>query len=178
VAWSHRAQYALGRDAWEHVSAGQRGIGQPSPEPCAQARILLGAPDPDLENGDLSGCTGDLAAAAALADLAALAAAADELVLLAALAHAVDVADYWEEPDPVDWALRDPPAQDALLPVARAVARSPAAHWWPAPVARDAQRLVQWEPPGQDAAPLSGARRNRATRARYGREHLGRSRRQ
>jgi len=107
--------------------------------------------------GDLPGRAGDLAAAVGLVDLAALAAAADELVLVPALADAAAVAMYWQEPDLVDWALRDHRVQDALLPVARAVAQSPAARWWAEPVARGAQRYVEWAGAGQGPALLSGA---------------------
>jgi len=106
--------------------------------------------------GDLSGRAGDLAATVALADLDALA-AADELVLVPVLADAAAMAMYWQEPDPVDGALRDHQVQDALLPVARAVAQSPAARWWPEPVAREAQRYVEWAGAGQGPAPLSEA---------------------
>src|SRR6266700_7554609 len=48
-----------------HVCAGQRPTGTWPPEPCAQVRILLGAPDPDLEKCR-SAC-GHVIAAAALA---------------------------------------------------------------------------------------------------------------
>ncbi len=107
--------------------------------------------------GDLSGRAGDLAAAVGLVDLAALAAAADELVLVPALADTAAMAMYWQEPDLVDWALRDHRVQDALLPVARAVAQSPAARWWAEPVARGARRYVEWAGAGQGPALLSGA---------------------
>ena len=50
---------------------------------------------------------------------------------------------YRQEPDPVDWALTDKRVQDPLLPIACAVAESPAARWWPEPVARDIQRYVE-----------------------------------
>jgi hypothetical protein len=62
--------------------------------------------------GDLSGRAGDVAATAALVDLAALAAAADYLVLVPALADAAEMAMYWQEPDPVDWTLRDHQVQE------------------------------------------------------------------
>src|SRR6266704_3604616 len=107
--------------------------------------------------GGLSGRAGDLAAAVGLADLAALAAAADELVLVPALADTAAMAMYWQEPDPVDGALRDHRIQNALLPIARAVAQSPAARWWAEPVAREAQRYVEWAGAGHGPARLSGA---------------------
>ena len=39
------ALYAPGQDLYEHVSAGERPVQQPSPEPRAQVRILPGAPN-------------------------------------------------------------------------------------------------------------------------------------
>jgi hypothetical protein len=93
----------------------------------------------------------------ARADVAALSDAADELVLMPVLAETAETASYWGDPDALDWALADHQVQDALLPVARAVAQSTAARWWPEPVARDTQHYVEWA--GADSGPpfLSGA---------------------
>jgi hypothetical protein len=113
--------------------------------------------------GDLSDRVGDLAATVARAHPGALAAAADELVLMPALADTAAMAMYWEEPDPVDWALTDSQVQNALLPIASAVAESPGARWWQEPVALDTQQYVEWE--GADRRPilLSGADQELAT---------------
>src|ERR1017187_1101530 len=94
--------------------------------------------------GDLTGLTRKLATCVSLADLAHIAATIDDLALLTALAESVDRARYWGAPDKEDRALSDPAVQEALLPVAEAVTGTPAAQWWPTPVAIDSQQYVEW----------------------------------
>jgi hypothetical protein len=107
--------------------------------------------------GDLSDRTDDLAATVARADPGALADATDELVLMPALADAAGTAMYWQEPDPDDWALTDRQVQAALLPIATAVADSPAARWWSEPVALETQQYVEWTGAHREPPLLSGA---------------------
>ena len=107
--------------------------------------------------GDLADRVSDLATTVARADPAALADATDELVLMPALADTAAMAMYWQEPDPVDWALTDAQVQAELLPIATAVADSPAARWWTELVAPDAQQYVTWNGANQEPPLLSGA---------------------
>jgi len=110
-----------------------------------------------VQSGDLAGHADDLAASAALADLTAISGAEDSLALLPPLADAVEMAMYWQEPDPVDLALHDDGAREALRPIARVIAESAAARWWPEPAPRGDQRHVEWLDHDGPGALLSGA---------------------
>jgi hypothetical protein len=94
--------------------------------------------------GDLADRTDDLAVTVTHANPEALADATDALVLVPALAETAGMAMYWQKPDPVDWALNDHQVQESLLPIARAVAQSPATRWWAEPMAPDTQQYVEW----------------------------------
>ncbi|MGY1812425.1 hypothetical protein [Blastococcus sp. SYSU D00820] len=83
----------------------------------------------------------------------ALPARCDADRLLTALAATVDAARYWQGPDDVDSALRDPRVARALVPVAEAVADAPAAAWWEAAIDRDDQHAVLWPPSGGEPEP-------------------------
>lgn len=93
--------------------------------------------------GDLSAHAEDLAGLAPTA-AAWLDGAAGDLALLPALGDAVEAAMYWQPPDEFDQALGSETARQALGPVARALADSPATRWWADPVALDSQICVQW----------------------------------
>jgi hypothetical protein len=107
--------------------------------------------------GDLTGLTRELAACVSPANLAHMAATIDDLALLTALAHTVDRARYWGAPDKEDRALNDPAVQEALLPVAEVVTGTPAAQWWPTPVAIDSQQYVEWLDEHGSPPALTGA---------------------
>lgn len=112
------------------------------------ARVWEGAHD-----GDLTGVIDELRAC--VANMASECIAFSERQLLEAFAESVTWAMYWQPPDDVDRALASPTVAAALLPIALAVAASPAARWWATPVARDRQQYVGW-PGGENGLALTG----------------------
>jgi hypothetical protein len=109
--------------------------------------------------GDLTGLIRELVACVSLVDLAHIATTIDDLALLTALAETVDRAPLLGAPDKEDRALNDPAVREALLPVAEAITGSPAAQWWPSPVAIDDQQYVEWLDEHGSPPALTGARR-------------------
>lgn len=74
----------------------------------------------------------------------------DSRDLMAALEAAVDSARYWQEPDGSDLLAATPALQAVLARAARAVAASPAAAWWTAPVdVADQWRVTFDHPPSR-----------------------------
>ena len=98
----------------------------------------------------------ELAGAIAASDLASLA-ASDKAVLLELLAEADDTAMYWQAPDEMDEALAFPEVEDAMGPVAAALAAAPGAAWWSSPVAPDHQQQVELLGPHAAAPKPTGA---------------------
>jgi len=77
----------------------------------------------------------------------------DERAILQALAAAVDNARYWQEPDGEDVLVAAPELDAPLARVATLLANSPHSAWWAAPLARDAQWVVDFsESPAGPAA--------------------------
>lgn len=91
----------------------------------------------------------------------------DGSALLAGLVAAVDMSEYWAEPDAEDRGFAGEAVREALRPIAEAVvtvAGSPDARWWTAPADRGGQRYAQFlgehalpEPVLSGAAELAGA---------------------
>jgi hypothetical protein len=108
--------------------------------------------------------------AIAEADLDVIARTAAPSELLDPLLESVGRARYWQEPDDHDWLVSQPPIIAALEPVAVAVSQAPAAGWWAAPVALDAQYTVTLEDPLHPGPTLATS--DPLAALRDGRDHL------
>lgn len=94
--------------------------------------------------------TGATAAAGELGSLSPAAA-------LDALEHAVSTAMYWQEPDDVDRALANPYVTSAMVPLATALAASPATAWWAAAMDAADQHTVVFDATPAPASTAAGA---------------------
>ncbi|HEY0259075.1 MAG TPA: hypothetical protein VGC18_04425 [Lacisediminihabitans sp.] len=113
-----------------------------------RSRILIGTRGPEVERPHYS--AEDVAVLLGRLPLPT----PNERTLLEALATVVDAARYWQEPDGEDVLAAGPVMEEALTRVAAQIAVSPAAGWWPEPLARHRQWAVRWEDRGGDGTPL------------------------